>query len=252
MISQLTIKNFSLIDSLTIDFYKNLNIFTGETGAGKSILIGALRFALGERIKSTQIRNKDINCFIEISFQLPEKLITETPLFKEYLATDENELIISRTYNPDGRVKNKINGLSVTASQLKELGNHLLDFHGPNDHQMLLSPESHINMLDKLCNLGEIMAPYAENFKEYTKLLLQKEELDQANSSRDRELDMLKHQITELKQVSLTEEAYETLQNDLARINNAEKLYESANQIIQILSNEDSGISENLSNAFAP
>lgn len=252
MISQLTIRNFSLIDLLTIDFYKNLNIFTGETGAGKSILIDAIRFGLGERVKSTQIRDKDINCFVEIVFDLPKKLIDETPVFNEYLIEDENELIINRTYSPDGRVKNKVNGFSITNSQIKELGNYLVDFHGPNDHQMILSADSHIEMLDKLCDFKEIMPSYYKTYREYTDLLTQKQKLNKADESRERELDMLKHQIAELKQVPLNETAYETLRNEIDRINNAEKLYESACQIIQILSNNDSNISENISNMFTP
>src|SRR5271170_283118 len=130
MLTQLTIRNFGLIDEISIEFEKRFNILTGETGAGKSILIDALRSVLGERLDTSSIRNPQNPCVIDAVFEFPDK-----------------QLIIQRFYSASGTGKIKIDGLSATVGELKELGNHLIDFHGPHDHQMLLSEDQHLVML---------------------------------------------------------------------------------------------------------
>lgn len=240
MITQFTIQNFGLIDKLSLELRNGLNILTGETGAGKSILIDALRYGLGERLDSAQIRNPELPCAIEIVFNLPHA----NPVFSEYLSKDDSSLIINRIYTSDGRTKIKINGFSVTVSQLKEFGNHLIDFHGPNDHQMLLSSESHINILDRLSGLDTLKKTYRQKFSEYTDLQKKLDEIKTSGESRDRELDLLSCQIKELEQAPLDPEKYEELIQRQTRLNNAEKLYECANNLIQIFENEKSGVTE--------
>jgi len=250
MISQLTIQNFGLIDHLTAEFCKELNIFTGETGAGKSILIDALRFCLGERLNSAQIRDSDEPCIVEAVFELTRKQIDESPILLEYL-DNESALIINRTYLSDGRNKNKINGFNVTVSQLKKIGDHLVDFHGPHDHQMLFAEDSHLNILDKLCRIEEIKAKYTQKYNEYLYLRKELEKLRALSESREREQDMLSYQIKELKEVPLDTARYQELTNERTRINNAEKLHESACQLINALENEHTGITRTLIQAFA-
>ncbi|HNX90416.1 MAG TPA: AAA family ATPase, partial [Candidatus Omnitrophota bacterium] len=139
MISQLTIQNFGLIDKMTVELAGGLNIFTGETGAGKSILIDALRFALGERLVPSLIRDQKLPCMVEAVFELSNKNIKDFPDLGEYISDEEKNVIINRTVSPDGKNRVKLNGFTITVSQLKAIGDHLVDFHGPNDHQMLLS-----------------------------------------------------------------------------------------------------------------
>lgn len=246
MINQLTIQNFGLIDKLSIEFYNGLNILTGETGAGKSILIDALRYALGERLDPSQIRNPELPCTVEAALNLSKEELLTNLLFSEHITKDDPSLIINRAYMPDGKSKIKINGFAVTLSQLKEIGNHLIDFHGPNDHQMLLSQESHIGILDRLCGIDEHKNIYNEQYKSYTELQKKLSEIKNGRESRDRDIDLLSHQIKELEQAPLDEEKYNELLQKQARLNNSEKLYECANNLIQIFENEKSGVSDAL------
>lgn len=252
MISQLTIQNFGLIDRLAIEFNDQLNIFTGETGAGKSILIDALRYCLGEKINSSQIRDTNSPCIVEGVFDLTDKQLKESPIFSEYASSEEPLIIIKRSFLPSGRNKNSINGFTVTTAQLKELGNHLVDLHGPHDHQMLFSEDSHIEIVDKLSDLEGLKKDFNSDFQEFKALNKKLDNLTDMAASSEREMDLLKHQIKELEQVPLDANSYELLLQEQTRINNSEKLYEYANQLLTLLENEQSGISEIASQAFSP
>ena len=150
MLTNLVIQNFGLIDKLSIEFSEGLNILTGETGAGKSIIIDALRYVLGERLEISLVRDPKLPCLVQASVELTSKELCNDPLFSDYLRDGESLLIIERVYQTDGRTKIRINGLALTLTQLKEIGNHLMDFHGAHDHQMLLQENQHVLMLDKL------------------------------------------------------------------------------------------------------
>ncbi|MFH1310675.1 MAG: DNA repair protein RecN [Candidatus Omnitrophota bacterium] len=250
MISHFTIQNFGLIDRLTIEFCKKLNVFTGETGAGKSILIDALHFALGKRLNLSQIRYPEKPCTVEIVFELSQELLQESPSLAEYIQDEERILIINRSYFPDGRVKNKINGFSVTLTQLKKLGTQLIDFHGPHDHQMLFSEESHIHIIDRLCDFNNFKEEYKNKYSVYTALQSELNKLHDLAKNREREQDMLSHQLKELEQVSLDETDYEKVLQEQARLNNAEKLHESTANLIDILEKSDNGMAASISRMF--
>ena len=250
MISQLSIKNFGLFDHITIDFSRGLNILTGETGAGKSILIDGLRYALGERLDPSQIRDPQQPCAVEAVFEISKNLLNDYEALLEFLPEKETSLIINRAYLPDGRNRAKINGLSVTLTQLKELGNHLLDFHGPHDHQMLLSSDAHLSMLDRLSDIDALKNEYSQIYRKYLELSREQEKLKELSSSRERDIEILKHQIRELEQVPLEEEKYTELLEKQSRLNNSEKLYERASQLINTLENDESGISQAITKAF--
>lgn len=252
MLTQLSIQNFGLIDRLSIDFSESLNILTGSTGAGKSIIIDGLRFALGERIKSSQIRDKDNPCVIEVVFDLMTQDLREDPLFKDFLSDEDHSLIINRQYLPDGRTKIKINGFSVTVAQLKAVGNHLIDFHGPHDHQMLLSEELHIGILDQLVDFSDALLEYSERYEKYIGLQNQWKELKSMAQSRERDIDLLGHQIRELEQVPLSKNHYEQVCQDLVKIDNAEKLYDCVSSLLRVFEGEDTGLSETIRQAFGP
>ncbi len=250
MISELTIQNFALIDRLTVEFCEGLNIFTGETGAGKSILVDALRFCLGERLQGTQVRDPAKPCIVEAVFELVDEQLRKLPVFSEYTQDSEPILIINRTYLPDGRSRNKINGFTVTVSRLKEVGNHLVDFHGPHEHQMLFSEDSHIGILDRLCAPDGVRKDYVQRYDGYSQLQKELNELRALAENREREEDMLRYQIKELEQIPLDTAKYEELLQEHTRVNNAEKLYECASQMIDILENEQTGITDAVGRAF--
>ena len=251
MISQLTIQNIGLIDKVTIGFRQNLNILTGETGAGKSILIDALRFVLGERVNSSLVRNPELPCTVEAVFEIQKKSLGEYDAFLEYF-NEENQLIINRCYLPDGRSRIKINGFTVTLTQLKKLGDSLVDFHGPHDHQLLFSVPSHIKMLDRLSSIDALKQAYLENYHKYSELLKKQSELKEMAALREKELDTLKYQINELSSVPLDQAKYEELLTEQKKLANRERIYENLNAIVGMLENDETGINENIRRAFAP
>ncbi|MBD3380285.1 MAG: DNA repair protein RecN [Candidatus Omnitrophica bacterium] len=250
MLTHLTIHNFGLIDRLSLDLCPSLNILTGETGAGKSILIGALSYCLGSQIKRSQVRDPDRPSVVEAVFELTENFIAEYPDLSEFVTDEDRELIISRRYSPDGKNRDKINGLTVTLTQLREIGNRLVDLHGPHDHQMLFSEDSHIEILDSLGEIGELKKEYSSEYAEYSSLEKELSRLSRLAESRDRELDILSHQIKELEQVSLETSDYEQMQNDMNRVNNAEKLYECVSSMVELLDGEENGACRAIERSF--
>jgi len=250
MLTNLTIQNFGLIDRITVNFDKGLNILTGETGAGKSILIDALQAALGGKLTSSHIRDKKNPCVIEAVFEFSPGFLKDHPALSEHMHPDEPSFIINRSFSPDGRGKNKINGFSVTVAQLKDIGNDLVDIHGPHDHQMLLSENSHLAILDRLSSIEKEKAEYSGIFSIYTELTEELEALKDLSKNSEREIDMLTHQIKEMEQVSLSQEEYETLITESSKINNSEKLHSSAAALLELIDNEESGITRASLQAF--
>jgi len=252
MLSQLSITNFGLIDQISIEFHDKLNILTGETGAGKSIVIGALRAVLGGKLSVSQLRLSDQPCTIEAVFDLSchKELIKE--VLHDYLDEDDATLVIRRVMTPEGRSKIKVNGQTVNLGQLKDIGKRLTDFHGPHDHQMLLSSDSHIVLLDQLCDLDEPLAQYREVFAQYALTKKNIEELEGMSQNRERELDLLEHQIKELDQVSLEMDDYVEVEQKKIQIDSAEKLNELLKEMLHSLDGEDHGSGEMISRCFAP
>ncbi|MBF0123292.1 MAG: DNA repair protein RecN [Candidatus Omnitrophica bacterium] len=244
----MTIKNFGIIEHASLECSQGLNILTGETGAGKSILIDALRFALGERFQSTHMRDGTDQCLVEAIFLISPKLAKTLPSLEDFPCEDER-LIIQRSVSSDGKNRIKINGLTATVAQLKELGDHLIDFHGPHDHQLLLAEHRHINILDALTDFGKIKSEYQVIFKEYGEIQKKINTLHALALSRERDLNLLGHQIKELEQVPLDNESLESVEQDRIKINNSEKLFENISQALAALENDDVNIETILSRA---
>jgi len=252
MLSQLTIRNFGLIDEISIELINGLNVLTGETGAGKSILIDALRSVLGERLDTSSIRDPKNPCVIEAVFDITDKKLRSIETIKEFLNEDDTQLIIQRIASASAGGKIKINGLSATVGQLKALGNHLIDFHGPHDHQMLLSEEQHLIMLDQLVNFKGLKEEYTKTFGHYEKTRRDLNHLNEMAQTRQRDLDLLTHQVKELEAVPLSDEKYNELLQEETKLNNAEKLHEHIQNLLGLLDDEESGANVLLRKAFAP
>jgi len=250
MLSQLSIKNFGLIDSVALEFDGQFNILTGETGAGKSILIDALRIVLGGRMAPSFFRDNGDECTLEAVFDLSGDLLKNEVLL-EFLGEEDSQLIIRRSCVPPTRTKIKINGQSVTVSQLKAVGNVLIDFHGAHDHQMLLSSNSHKGMLDRLIDFGKTQEDYLQSYHEYKATEKKLNNLRGLSSSRDRDVDLLAHQVKELEQLPLEKSVYEELIAERSRIDNAEKLHASTNQLIEIFEGDPNTISELIRKSFS-
>ncbi|MFH0754348.1 MAG: DNA repair protein RecN [Candidatus Omnitrophota bacterium] len=251
MLETLTIKNFGIIDQVSLELTPELNILTGETGAGKSILIDALRFCLGERFQTSYLRDDGSPCIVEAVFHIPPVLWKELPCLEDYSSQD-NAVIIQRTVTSDGKNRIKLNGLTVTVSQLKEIGDALIDFHGPHDHQQLLAENKHLKILDALTDLDELQKQYNLVFKEYLAIQAKIDALHSLSKTRERDLDLLTHQIKELEQVPLDENHYREVEHDQVRISNAAKLYENISQALDILENDQAGVELMLGRTFKP
>ncbi|MDD2703688.1 MAG: DNA repair protein RecN [Candidatus Omnitrophica bacterium] len=251
MITQLNIRNFGLIDELSLEFTGALNILTGETGAGKSIIIDALRFCLGEPLNASQIRDRSVPSVVEIVCDLSSEELRQSPAFSEFMG-GETTLIIYRSQDADGRKKIKVNGISVTVSRLREVGNHLVDFHGAHDHQLIFSEDSHLSVVDRLTDFGASKDEYREVFKKFKEVNDKINEFAEARNSRDRDIDFLAHQIKELEQVPLDSRACEQTRQKQVQLDNAEKLYGYLNELLHLLENDETGAGRMLSQSFGP
>ncbi|MCA9392684.1 MAG: DNA repair protein RecN [Candidatus Omnitrophica bacterium] len=252
MLTRLFIRNFGLIDEVALEFGPGLNVLTGETGAGKSILIEALRVALGGRLTATHIRDAQKPCVIEAVFDLTSAKGINFEEIGEYFEGGTADLIIQRTAAADGKTKLRINGLSATATQLKQLGRFLVDFHGAHDHQLLLSEDQHIRILDRLIDFGTTRAEYQDLYAAFEEVSRQWRELKNLAQTRERELDMLQHQVSELEQVPLEADEYERVKSDLAKIDNLERLSECLAQLLDLFENDEYGISGRIQKLFSP
>lgn len=250
MLSSLTIRNFGLIDDLSLELGVGLNALSGETGAGKSIIVEALRICLGARMKPSQVRDPGRYCILEVIFDLSTEVLERNSVLKDFLSQEETSLIISRIYISEGKNKIKINGLAATVAQLKEIGGALIDLHGPHDHQMLLVKESHITMLDRLSGADDFLALYRGNFDKFSELNRQLQEIQDNTQSRERELDMIVYQIKELSQVELNQEKYLEYLGEQTRINNTEELCRCTGEMTALLEDDNIGVGENIRKAF--
>ncbi len=235
MISTLHIKNIGIIDEITIDFSKGFNILTGETGAGKTLIIGALGIVAGGRFSKEMIRKGENHSFVEISIYLPN-----------HPSAIDGNIIISREIFDNGRNTCKINGRLVTVTELKEFMNNIINIHGQNDNQNLLNKENHIKYLDKFLG-NEFLkqkSKYVELYNKYVDINKQLKENYGDEKEKQRKLDLLYYQVNEIKNANLKINEDEELEDKRNLIVNAEKISKSLQEAdIQINENALNSIS---------
>ena len=211
MINTLHIKNIGIIDEISIDLNKGFNVLTGETGAGKTLIIDSLEILAGGRFSKDMIRNGEEYSFVEMSVSLDE---------------NNEDIILSREININGKNLCKINGRMVTVTELKNFMSKIIDIHGQHDNQSLLNPAIHTNLLDKFAGnkLKNLKFNYLEKFNNYKKL---KQEIDKNygdDKERQRKLDLLKYELNEIEEANLIIGEEEELEEKRKIILNAEKL----------------------------
>jgi len=244
MLTELHIKNFAIIQDLTLQFQKGLVIFTGETGAGKSIILDALEAVLGGRVDITAIRTGADRAFIEAEFSLdePVKSKVNEMLAKDDLVEEPDFLVLTREIRSEGRNIARINGHSVSASLQRELGSLLVDIHGQSEHLSLLKEHNHLDLLDRFANTGSILQEYGLVYKELRLVQKQLEALRQAEIDSARRTDMLAYQIKEIEAAKLIPGEEDELRQERTRLSNAENLSSLAHQSLVLL---DEGSPEN-------
>ena len=235
MISTLHIKNIGIIDEIMIDFSKGFNILTGETGAGKTLIIGALGIVAGGRFSKEMIRKGENHSFVEVSIYLPN----------HPKAVDGN-IIISREIFENGRNTCKINGRLVTVNELKEFMNNIINIHGQNDNQNLLNKENHIKYLDKFLGKEFLSKKneYTELYNKYVDINRKLKENYGDEKEKQRKLDLLNYQVNEIKNASLKINEDVPLEEQRNLIINAEKISKSLNEA-------DMQINENALNSIS-
>ncbi|MEN6519609.1 MAG: DNA repair protein RecN [Armatimonadota bacterium] len=254
MLTQIQIKNFALIDDLSIRLGKGFNVLTGETGAGKSIIIDAITTILGERVSSDFIRTGTDRALVEVEFDL-----TESPKALEKAAelgfdVDEGLLLISRELASGGKSQSRINGRLSTLSMLKEVTSGLVDVHGQHEHQTLLSVDSHLEILDQWCGEKtiELKAKVADLYSEVNGLRSELERLRRDERERARMLDLYEFQKSEIEAADLSPGEDEELAAERIRLANAEKLRELASEAHAAISGAglENGATDMLSSAL--
>ena len=225
MLDRLMVKDLALIEKSVVEFGPGLNILTGETGAGKSILLGSIQLALGQKANKDMIRHGSEQALIELSFSLGEEKEAELKELEEDLEIEEGSLIIRRKIS-EKKSENRVNDLSVTLAKLREISGELLDLHGQHEHHSLLKEGAHLAILDSFMARrgGRILSEVKEAYENYREKKKKVEAYSLPEEERKRELDFLQFELEELSSANLKPGEEEQLSKDYAVYENRDRL----------------------------
>ena len=237
MLKTLHIENIAVIECADVEFSAGLSVLTGETGAGKSIIIDSLNAVLGTRVSRELVRSGTERASVTASFESAQ---AERWCADNEIDTDEGEIILQRRITADGKTSGRVNGVPVTASQLRELGTLLLDIHGQNDGRQLLDERRHLDYLDAFGECGDALSSYREAYDAYRALVRETERLSMDETEKQRLEESLRYRVAELTKAELRpgEEAELMERRDLLR--NSEKLTEYISSALAALYDSDS------------
>lgn len=237
MLEHLHIKNVALIAESELYFQKGLNILTGETGAGKSMVIDSLHFALGGRVSKDFLRKETNSAVVEALFRTDNPKVADFLEENGILAEEDGSVLISRMMQSNGKTIARVNGNTVTAGMLKDLSGELLDIYGQHDHQSLLNPSKHILLLDRFC--GADLTAHLEDYRQWSRKLkeIQKQLaiLCKDEGSLAQRIDILQFQIEEIEQAKLQVDEEEILLEQKKRLQSMDKLIRHSMQGVKLL-----------------
>lgn len=239
MLSRIFIQNFALIDSLEITLNKGLQVITGETGAGKSIILGALRLILGERADAKSIQNSETKSIVEAEFNINGNFKN---FFEENDLDFENQTVIRREILPTGKSRAFVNDVPVTLETLKMLSSKLIDIHSQFETSNLFDEEYQFKIIDGLSKNKTLILSYQKEFSDYKKLQKDLENFKKKLSDGNKESDYKTFLLNELNEANLDELDFEELQNQISKQVNAEAITENLSQIFTKLDLEEIGI----------
>ncbi len=242
VLTLLRIKNLALVEELEWQIGPGFIAVTGETGAGKSIIIGALQLLLGERADKSMIRTGADLCTVEAVFTGTDVRKLNPRLAEAGIEPCENDLILKRTLSSTGTNRQFINGSPTTLSVLKNLGDELVDLHGPHDHQSLLLPETQLRLLDSFARAEQQLAEYRTHYRQLQTLLAEHAALDTVETAREQEMDLLRHQITEIESAKLLASEEEEIEKRYKLASNSKRLIELASAVASRLSEADDSV----------
>ena len=222
MLKHLHISNYALIDQLEVGFNRGFNVITGETGAGKSILLGALGFALGDRADTGVLFDKDKKCIVEAHFELNDK--TLHALFEQNDLDFEAECIFRRELSPTKKSRAFINDTPVALQTMKEIGSQLVDIHSQHDSLLLSDSDFQLRLLDDIAKNGSVLAEYQTEYAHYKAIKRKLNELQEMATKNTAENDYLKFQLDELDKADLKDGEYADIEQTLSVMENAEEI----------------------------
>lgn len=237
MLTELHIQNFAIIDKLDLRFGPGLIILTGETGAGKSIILDAVVMLIGGKADTTFVRTDSDAAFVEGVFHLkgPEKEAVHEILKREDLMDDPNYMVLMREVRKEGRSVARINGRMVNVGLLKELGALLIDIHGQAEHLSLLDPRAHLGLLDRYAEVARPLSDYRQTYHELSHLRRELSDLRKTQADADRRVEVLTYQAEEIEAARLKVGEDEELRRERDRLANAEALAQNAQEALAVL-----------------
>jgi DNA repair protein RecN (Recombination protein N) len=242
VLTLLRIKNLALVEDLEWELEPGFTAITGETGAGKSIIIGALQLLLGERTDKSLIRTGTDVCTVEAVFAGAGLEKLNPQLTAAGIDPCDGDLIVKRSFSATGTNRQFINGSPATLAALKNLGDELVDLHGPHDHQSLLSPDRQLALLDGFAHAGETVAKFGQRYRAWQTLLTEQAALSTAESAREQEISLLRHQVSEISSAQLSASEEEEIAARYKLAANSKRLIEVAGAIARRLSEADDSI----------
>ncbi len=240
MLASIYIKNFAIIDEKTIPFASGFNVLSGETGAGKSILIDALGLQLGDRADSSWIRHGSSRCDIQSDFQLPSNSPIHTWLDDNEFNDEEHSCQLRRTLSTNGKSKCYINGIPTTLGNTKSLAENLVDIHGQHAHQSLTAPEKQLALLDGFANHTRLLTNVKNAHRAWQTLLKQQKILQQGDNSLADKYDLLHYQLQELSEANLSSDEFNELSETQKRLSASSEIIQHTRAIQDALSHENS------------
>src|SRR5450432_1546191 len=244
MLTTLRIKNLALVSDLTLELQPGCNVITGETGAGKSIIIGALNLVLGERADRTLIRSGEENCSVEAVFDV-KKLRAPLKNFLEENGLEpceENQLVLKRTFTGAGTNRQFITGSATTLTALATIGEWLVDMHGPHDHQSLLHAAKQLAILDAFGGLEKERDAFGELVRRRAVLENEKSALIVDEKTYAQQLDLLRFQVLEISTAHLQPDEEKSVEEEFNRSSNAAKLLQLSQATLELLSENENSL----------
>jgi DNA repair protein RecN (Recombination protein N) len=241
----LRIRNLALVESLDWELASGFSVVTGETGTGKSVIVGGLKLVLGERADKSLIRTGAEQCSVEALFEFEETAEMDQMLEEQGIdACEEGQLMLKRIFSVSGGNRQFVNGSQTTLGILKQVGDGLVDLHGPHDHQSLLSADQQLILVDAFADHREALQRYRATFQKLSGLRKKREEL--LEQTTDQNLDLWRHQLQELEAASLQPAELQTLQARYSVASNARRLVELSDTVLQHLSQAEDSVLKQL------
>ncbi|SHI69880.1 DNA repair protein RecN (Recombination protein N) [Dethiosulfatibacter aminovorans DSM 17477] len=252
MLLNLSVMNFIIFEKIFIDFTEGFNVFTGETGAGKSMIIDSLNLLLGGKSNKNFVRKGSSKAVVQGSFFVEENSPLVSLLSDNNIDVEDNTIIITREVHGNGRSTARINDIMINISYLKRISKHLLDIHGQYEQQSILNRDEHIVILDKMCGeeMSSVLREYSEKFSIYKNLKSELKTLEESSSDKYAKIDYLKYQIGEIEDASLKVGEDADLLEELSVLSNINDIKVGLNNSLNIISGEGDSVIENLSRSI--